>query len=95
MPSGMGAELALSEWRRAERELSAADPLSDDASRLALEVDLRRAQYHAVAGMPAPGEASEDLSSSLRATPMRPTGRDDLRDGLTGDGFGAKGETGG
>jgi hypothetical protein len=90
MPSGMQAQLALSEWRRAERELLAADPLSDDASRLAQEVDLLRAQYHETAGSSAPGRAAANLDSSLRASPNALGGRDDLRDRLIGDGLGAE-----
>jgi len=90
MPSGMRAELALSEWRRAERELLAADPLSDDASRLAQEVDVLRAQYHAIAGTSASAGPPVDVDAARRATPMALDGRDELRDRLSRDGLGAE-----
>jgi hypothetical protein len=75
MPSGMRAELALSEWRRAERELLAADPSSDDASRLAREVDRLRAHYHAVAATPAPEGASADPGGVGAERDEGPSGR--------------------
>jgi hypothetical protein len=80
MPSGMRAELALSEWRRAERELLAADPLSDDASRLAQEVDVLRSQYHAVAGAPASAEPPADVDAARRPSLMAHGRRDELHD---------------
>lgn len=89
MPSGMRAELALSEWRRAERELLAADPLSDDASRLALEVDVLRAQYHAIAGTSASAERPADVDAARRATRKALGGRDELRDRFNGGGLGS------
>lgn len=36
----------IARWREAERQLLAADPLGDDAIRLANEVELARDQYH-------------------------------------------------
>lgn len=89
MPSGMRAEVALSEWRRAERELLAADPLSDDVSRLAQEVDLRRSQYHAIAGTPVSAGQPAGLDVS-RGSSRAFAGRDDLRHRLIGDGTGAE-----
>jgi len=85
MPSGMRAEVALSEWRRAERELLAADPSSDDASRLAQEVERLRRQYQAIAGASALAGPPAGPDTSGGTSPVF-VSRDNLRDRLIGDG---------
>jgi hypothetical protein len=87
MPSGTRAELALSEWRRAERELRAVDSLADEAAGLADEVELRRAQYHAIAGKSGASGPLVDADGSGRTSTFAVKGRDFLRERLMGDGL--------
>jgi hypothetical protein len=86
MPSGTRAETALSEWRRAERDLRAADPLTDEAARLTDEVELRRAKYHAITDISGAGAPPADTDPPGQTETTAMNRRDLQRERLIGDG---------
>ena len=60
--SESGTESVLARWREAERSLAAVDPRSDEAARLADEVDRLRAEFRRVTGETGhPGAAEKEL----------------------------------
>ena len=48
--SETGTEAVLARWREAERSLEAVDPRSDEAARLAAEVERLRSEFKRVTG---------------------------------------------